>query len=132
MQVLILVLPPPKFIISPFVDIFERQIIISMVGYSLFFISIFYFDYFRSFIERLHLYQKKLVFIGIIFVVSGYVSSSAAMGSEIMKIFIKIVLFSEATKSVTKQVFYIVFTTICQCLSHGSYQIYALHWLCSW
>ena len=81
-----------KFIISPFVDIFERQIIISMVGYSLFFISIFYFDYFRSFIERLHLYQKKLVFIGIIFVVSGYVSSSAAMGSEIMKIFV--ILFS--------------------------------------
>ena len=29
-----------KFIISPFVDIFERQIVISMVGYSIFFISV--------------------------------------------------------------------------------------------
>ena len=57
-----------KFIISPFVDIFERQIVISMVGYSLFFISVFYFDYFRLFIERMHLHQKKLVFFGIIFV----------------------------------------------------------------
>ncbi|MAF82443.1 MAG: hypothetical protein CMK52_06065 [Proteobacteria bacterium] len=81
-----------KFIISPFVDIFERQIFISIVGYSLFFISVFYFDYFRSFIERMHLHQKKLVFIGIIFVFAGYSSFSAAMGSEIMKVFV--ILFS--------------------------------------
>ena len=81
-----------KFIISPFVDIFERQIVISMVGYSLFFISVFYFDYFRSFIERMHLHQKKLVFFGIIFVFAGYSSFSAAMGSEIMKVFV--ILFS--------------------------------------
>ena len=81
-----------KFIISPFVDIFERQIIISMVGYSLFFISVFYFDYFKLFIERMHLHQKKLVFVGIIFVFAGYSSFSAAMGSEIMKVFV--ILFS--------------------------------------
>ena len=81
-----------KFIISPFVDIFERQIVISMVGYSLFFISVFYFDYFRLFIERMHLHQKKLVFFGIIFVFAGYSSFSAAMGSEIMKVFV--ILFS--------------------------------------
>jgi len=81
-----------KFIISPFVDIFERQIVISMVGYSLFFISIFYFDYLRSLIERMHLHQKKLVFFGIIFVFAGYSSFSAAMGSEIMKAFV--ILFS--------------------------------------
>ncbi len=81
-----------KFIISPFVDIFERQIVISMVGYSLFFIAVFYFDYFRSFIKRMHLHQKKLVFLGIIFVFAGYSSFSAAMGSEIMKVFV--ILFS--------------------------------------
>ncbi|MDA9689046.1 FtsW/RodA/SpoVE family cell cycle protein [Betaproteobacteria bacterium] len=81
-----------KFIISPFVDIFERQIVISMVGYSLLFISVFYFDYFRSLIGRMHLHQEKLVFFGIVFVVAGYSSFSAAMGSEIMKVFV--ILFS--------------------------------------
>ena len=81
-----------KFIISPFVDIFERQIVIGMIGYSLFFISVFYFDQFMLFIQRMHLHQKKLVFLGIIFVFVGYSSFSAAMGSEIMKVFV--ILFS--------------------------------------
>ena len=81
-----------KFIISPFVGIFERQIVISIVGYALFFISIFYFDYIRSYIERLHMYQKNLVFFGSIFVFAGYSSFSAATGSEIMKVFV--ILFS--------------------------------------
>ena len=65
-----------KFIISPFVDIFERQIIVSMVGYSLFFIAVFYFDNIKLFIERIHLHQKKLVFVGIILVFAGYSSYS--------------------------------------------------------
>ena len=47
-----------KFIISPFVDIFERQIIISMVGYSLFFISVFYFDY-LSYLSNECIYIRK-------------------------------------------------------------------------
>ena len=81
-----------KFIISPFVDIFERQIVISMVGYLLFFISVFYFEYIKLFIQRMHSHQKKLVFFGIIFVFAGYSSFSAAMGSEIMKVFV--ILFS--------------------------------------
>ena len=40
----------------------------------------------------MHLHQKKLVFVGIIFVFAGYSSFSAAMGSEIMKVFV--ILFS--------------------------------------
>ena len=52
----------------------------------------FYFDYFSRFIERMHLHQKKLVFFGVILVFAGYSSFSAAMGSEVMKLFV--ILFS--------------------------------------
>ena len=81
-----------QFIISPFIDIFKRQVLVTLVGYTVLFASIFYLDYFKIVLQRMHQHQRKLVFFGILFGFAGYASFSAAVGSEIMKIFI--VLFS--------------------------------------
>ena len=80
-----------KFIISLFVDIFERQIVISIVGYTLFFVAIFYLIILGHLSNNASA-SEKVSFFGIIFVFFGYSSFSAAMCSEIMKVFV--ILFS--------------------------------------
>ncbi|MCH1612250.1 MAG: hypothetical protein L7S72_03040 [Flavobacteriales bacterium] len=74
--------------ISPFIKLFERQIVIVLFGYSIIFISMFYFNSVNRVLQKIFSRQKIITLIGVLFAVAGYSIYSSAVGAEIMKTFV--------------------------------------------
>jgi hypothetical protein len=74
--------------ISPFIKLFERQIVIVLFGYSIIFISMFYFNSVNRVLQKIFSRQKIITLIGVLFAIAGYSIYSSAVGAEIMKTFV--------------------------------------------